>query len=303
MFHRFLKNDIYRLQRALRIPDELHLHNQIKETGINGLCILLRRLAYPNRWTDLCVTFGRCPSDLCIIFYAMLDHVYNHFSYLVTDLSRPFWLSARHLEHYSATVHRKGAPLRNIWGFIDGTVRPCCRPGMYQEILFSGHKRVHCIKFQSIMCPNGLHAHLFGPIEGRRHDARMLAESQILQAMNNWPMNAQGEPFAVYGDQGYPIRAQLISPFRGAGLTPEQQWFNSTMSKFRQCVEWGFNEIVKNFAFVDFTKNQKILLQPIGKFYIVCTILSNCKCCLYGNQISAYYEIVPPSLENYLNNQ
>lgn len=35
-----------------------------------------------------------------------------------------------------------------LLGVIDGTLRPCCRPVRNQRILFSGHKRVHGIKFQ-----------------------------------------------------------------------------------------------------------------------------------------------------------
>jgi len=46
---RFYKNDIRRLRVSFEIPDEIILERGIKVSGEEALCILLRRLAYPNR--------------------------------------------------------------------------------------------------------------------------------------------------------------------------------------------------------------------------------------------------------------
>ena len=35
----------------------------------------------------------------------------------------------------------------------------------------------------SVVAPNGLIASLFGPVEGRRHDSRMLVDSGLLQKL------------------------------------------------------------------------------------------------------------------------
>ena len=51
-------------------------------------------------------------------------------------------------ETFSQAIHMKGAPLDNCWGFIDGTARPIARPKRNQKVMYSGHKRVHCLKFQ-----------------------------------------------------------------------------------------------------------------------------------------------------------
>ncbi len=40
--------------------------------------------------------------------------------------------------------------------------------------MYNGHKRVHSMKFQSVVIPNGLIANLAGPFEGKRHDSTML---------------------------------------------------------------------------------------------------------------------------------
>ena len=68
------------------------------------------------------------------------------------------------LQTYADCIHQHGAPLNNCFGFIDGTVRPIARPGTNQRILYNGHKRVHSLKFQAVAIPNGLIAHLYGPV-------------------------------------------------------------------------------------------------------------------------------------------
>lgn len=47
---RFYKADIRRMVALFQIPEEIILKNRIKLSGEEGLCILLRRLAYPNRY-------------------------------------------------------------------------------------------------------------------------------------------------------------------------------------------------------------------------------------------------------------
>ena len=49
---------------------------------------------------------------------------------------------------FADAIHRKGAPLNQCWGFIDGTTRRIARPIRNQNVMYSGHKRIHCIKFQ-----------------------------------------------------------------------------------------------------------------------------------------------------------
>ena len=62
------------------------------------------------------------------------------------------------------SIAGKGAPLKNCFRFVDGTVRPVCRPKRSQKTVFNGHKRVHSLKFQSVVLPNGMIANLYGPV-------------------------------------------------------------------------------------------------------------------------------------------
>lgn len=147
------------------------------------------------------------------------------------------------------------------------------------------------------MIPNGLVAHLFGPIEGRHYYASMLLrESSLLPQLEQLT-----DYYVIYGDPAYPVRSLIIAPFRGANLT-QQRLFKRHMSSVRQSVEWGLRDICVNFAFCDCNKNLKLFFQPVAKYYKVADLLSNYHACLYGNQTSQYFGVYPPTLESYLSN-
>ena len=65
-------------------------------------------------------------------------------------------------------------------------------------------------------------------------------------------------------------------------------------------VRWSFGKVKTLFAFVDFSKNQKLYLQPLASYWLSATLLANCHSCLYGNQTSQYFRVPTPDLEDYL---
>ena len=154
--------------------------------------MLLKQLAYPCRYFDLISTFARPIPEICMITNTVLDWMYDNHGFRLTSWNQPF-LSRVSLEQYSQAIARKGAPLRNCFGFVDGTVRPICRPGEHQRIVYNGHKRVHALKYQAIATPNGLIANLYGPIEGCRHDAGMLRESNLLNDLERVAFTPAGD--------------------------------------------------------------------------------------------------------------
>ena len=64
------------------------------------------------------------------------------------------------------------------------------------------------------------------------------------------------------------------------------QRFNEAMSEVRVSVEWMFGTITNYYKFVDFKKQLKIGVSPVGKIYLVCGILQNAHTCLYENLAS-----------------
>ena len=66
--------------------------------------------------------------------------------------------------------------MNNCFGFIDGTVRPKGKAGQNQGIVYNGHKRVHCVKFQSMALPNGIIGNMYGPI--RKEMEKCMVQTQ-----------------------------------------------------------------------------------------------------------------------------
>ncbi|XP_064643071.1 uncharacterized protein LOC135497238 [Lineus longissimus] len=302
---RFSKGEIGQLLDSLAIPRVYKCPHGCIVSGHDGLCMLLRRLVYPNRLVDLEKEFGRPKSVLSEIITTVHEDIYSRFHTKFSQLEQS-WMGQTprdKLQEFANAVHEKGAPLTNCWGFIDGTPRQICRPKYNQKVCFSGHKRYHCIQFQSVVAPNGLIVNLFGPVEGRRHDSAMLRMSNLVRILEilDYRMNDEDRtPICLYGDPAYPLRDILVGPFKGAVLTDEQKEFNKRMSSVRQSVEWQFGEIVGIFAFLDYEKNLKLYLQPVGKLYVVGALLTNCHTCIKGSQTGIYFGVEAPTLEDYL---
>ena len=83
-------------------------------------------------------------------------------------------------------------------------------------------------------------------LEGRRHDAGMLQDSQLLQSLHMFVFDLHGQPMCIYGDPAYPLRIHLQAPFRNRVLTPQMQAYNSAMSEVRSSVEWLFGDVIKS---------------------------------------------------------
>jgi len=107
--------------------------------------------------------------------------------------------------------------------------------------------------------------------------------------------------FSVYGDPAYPLGdGYIIPPYRGGAISRNQMIFNKRMSAVRICVEWAFGKVLSLFAYLDFKKNQKVYLQPVGKYYAVAVLLTNCHTCMYGSETSSFFNLQPPALLEYL---
>ena len=99
----------------------------------------------------------------------LVDHVNSHHAHRVTQWNHKI-LSPVKLQTYVDAIVSKGSPLSNRFGFTDGTVRPITRPGANQRTVYNGHKRVHALKFQSVVLPNGLIGKLYGPVgKGKKY--------------------------------------------------------------------------------------------------------------------------------------
>ena len=114
------KRDIALLVEALRVPPIFKCTNGTICDGTEGLCIVLKRFAYPCRYSDMIAIFG-------MISNQVTDWIYNTHGHKVTLWNHGI-LNPPLIATYADAVHSKGAALDDCFGFIDGTVRPISRP-------------------------------------------------------------------------------------------------------------------------------------------------------------------------------
>ncbi|ETM40290.1 hypothetical protein L914_13729 [Phytophthora nicotianae] len=151
-------------------------------------------------------------------------------------------------------------------------------------------KRKHALKYQSVLARDGLIIHLSGPFPGTRHDAFIFKQSGLLDMAEAY-LSYGEKHFVIYGDPAYAQNNHIVAPFKGVVLSDDEKEFNKRMSSVRVIVEWGFGKIARYWAFVDFHKNQKLLLQRVGKMYTVGGLLTNVHTCCYGSQTPKYFKL------------
>lgn len=209
---------------------------------------------------------------------------------------------------YTDVLHAFGAPTRSIVGFINCTIRKTCHPVVNQDLVYTGYKKYHGMKFQGVVIPNGLIVHLEGPFQAPQNDSGVLNDSGILHNIEKYaiqPGSQEGDPlecrfFQLYSDSAYGVSPYLVSPYASAdSLTPAQCEWNTAMGGIRISIEHGFGIIVQEWPFVNAHWKSKILGTPCGLFYWVAVLLSNAHACIEPNQTSVQYSCPPPSLEEY----
>ena len=93
----------------------------------------------------------------------------------------------------------------------------------------------------------------------------MLADSGLLNKLQQHSFKLNGDRLCMYGDPSYPLRVHLQTDFKGAHLTQQQYLWNKNTNEMRVCVEWIFGHIINYFKFLDFKKNLKSGVSAVGK--------------------------------------
>lgn len=132
---------------------------------------------------------------------ANIQKLYNSktkFGFFSSQLSETFWEHVELLNEragdkrynanllinraflYANSIYNEGVHLDSCVGFINCTKIRMQRPSgswRYQQSFYSGHKRFHCLTYQTMTTPDELISGLYGPIVGQRHDLTVLRNS------------------------------------------------------------------------------------------------------------------------------
>ena len=136
-----------------------------------SFAIFLHRFAFPSRLLDLATFFGKQIGEISDICNTVAHAVVERFGHLLSLET----LSRRMCTLFASKISEMGSPYDHIIGmypvstdryllviftgyyyynsgFIDGTIRKCCRPVRFQEATYNGWKRAHALKYQAVVC-------------------------------------------------------------------------------------------------------------------------------------------------------
>ena len=93
----------------------------------------LKRVAYPCRYADMINLFGKGPPHSLVWYLTKLWNSLTQIELLLINAGCLVLLLTKFHE--------------NVWGFIDGSVLPICRPKVHLRILYNEPKCFHALKF------------------------------------------------------------------------------------------------------------------------------------------------------------
>ncbi|KIY60963.1 hypothetical protein CYLTODRAFT_363518 [Cylindrobasidium torrendii FP15055 ss-10] len=300
--------EIIETARALEIPETFSTSSRYSFTSIEAFALTLARFAHGEDQYSLANRYRRPQSAISEAINFVVTLVNMKWHHLL-DFDDKFLLSPSNLTRYADAVHRAGAPARGVWGFIDCTIRRICRPKNFQEEAYNGYKKYHALKYQGVMLPCGIIANLYGPLEGRRNDNQLLADSHILdhcaqKAFRNGTSDSdpiEWRCLQLYGDPAYGLDRHIMCPYSGVDKNvPENARWNSNMSKVRMAVEHAFGLVSSLWHFVDEHGKMQLFSSPVGHYYRFAVLMTNIVNCYRPNPVAQRFCCNPPSLQEYL---
>ncbi|KAE8216896.1 hypothetical protein CF319_g8875 [Tilletia indica] len=298
-YFRLQPHEFTAIHTALRLPTSIETTTRDQCESKTCLLLLLAFLG-GARLSTLARTFRRSEGSCSRIIQATATAIDDQWSSLLDITSaHNHILTPSRLRQYANVAEKQGCPLKGVWGFIDGTVRPIARPTRGQRNFYSGHKRIHGIKFQVVVALDGL-VWIHGPHEGRRNDAFVLADSGLHNWLDEHSADPEGKDLFLYGDKAYAPRGHLVVPYKGLFVTKDQKRFNYQMSTHRIAVEWAIGAVPTMFPRFEIKRLQRSLQGNLPQLYRCAVVIRNAVSCISGNLTSQHVRCNPPSLAQYL---
>jgi len=312
-----------RLFEALRFPDKMVSESRNVFTGEEVFLFGLYHFVHPGKYTRRVIRdhFGFNDVPLCSrCFGLFLNHMTEQWGYLLTN-NVDFWTP--YLKEFAVAIAEKcrkhcwfDPATFAVFGFIDNTMNATCRPAggptadgrdaprydpLIQQAWYNGWKKLHGMKWQTVDLPNGMNYHCWGGFSVRHNDLYSLRHSDI----NEITATAQAGQllqYFIYGDSAYcSLQNSHIRARHDYALnTMRENLENRALSSCREIIEWDYGDVGKIFPLVDYKRVLKLRSMPIKQMYLTAMILRNAFNTLQPNETSQYFNVPPPTLEEWL---
>ena len=160
---------------------------------------------------------------------------------------------------------------------------------LLQQAFWTGWKKLHGLKWQTTTMANGMDFEVWGPASVRRNDNFTLHRSNIENKLAQLQEGRQLK-YKMHGDSAYSNSDWIVS---GGG---------KGMAAVRESIEWTYKDLKNMWAFCNYERCLKLVNQPLAKIFFVCMLLRNAHITLNGCQTSAYFNMLPPTLDDWTKN-
>jgi hypothetical protein len=147
-----------------------------------------------------------------------------------------------------------------------------------------------------------MNGHVYGPISIRRNDLTTANWSRINDL---WVALQQGEEYqyTIYGDSAYIVLGYSHIKARHTvdPMPPRLVLENKCLSSCRETIEWDYGNIGTMWATLQYKKLLKMRSMPVGNMCLAAMILRNAHVTMNGCHTSEYFNCLPPTFEEWIN--
>ena len=209
------------------------------------------RLVVLMRWMDDYPSFKM----LSLSFRCSQSQIARSIQYALEGTEIPLTLAYLPRRKEEISCKEKFKYHRKAFGAVDATVFPILRPGLPNESdYYSGKHKIHCLKVQALVTPDGQCVHLSEIIPGATHDRILFTQSGLGKFLATSYIDERGlradkhpKILADLGYQGVQHEySEIELPFKrqpGKELTREQEIYNNELSSDRLIVENYFGRL------------------------------------------------------------
>jgi hypothetical protein len=157
----FTADELILLVKTLHLLEPIMTSNSYHADALEALALLCTCLCSPKDLLTLSTKYDCSQSTIMQLTDTVATVIMSTWVHLLDfDINGIF--SPDTMASYAATLHTHGAPMHTVIGFIDCTICQTCRPIMSQNLVYTGYKKLHGMKFQGVIVPNGMIARLAG---------------------------------------------------------------------------------------------------------------------------------------------
>lgn len=294
---------IPRLLAAFQIPAVFTCDNGTVCSGEEAFLMFIYWWSMPRLLSSAQYFFGLEYSQISRIVKSVVMYISRRWQHLV-DSNLNFY--APRFETYSAAITQKYFSVYGINDpkytrtalFTDGTQRQHNRN---RRSNFSGHRKIYCYGFLVTTAPDGMIADTAGAFAGRKNDHMKQNENnlsgRLIACQPGFPI--------VYNtsiDKGLHTQPRIVTMFNNLINTVAQNLSNDNWAAIRVTNENCLAIVATQWKFIDYRKVTNCSVHPLGIYYELAILLSNCLNTLDHNQVSVYFDLPPPTLEQFLIN-